>query len=70
MREIIKHKPGKAYLLVLLLGILCMLYMVHYFDRKILVFGILPLPFFVGICFLAILAIAQLIYSFKYWPYR
>lgn len=70
MREIIRHKPGKAYLVVLLLGIIGMLYMIRYFDRKILVFGILPLPFFAGICLLTILAVAHLIYAFKYWPYK
>jgi len=70
MREIIKHKPGRAYLVVLFVTIIGMLYIIRYFDRKILVFGILPLPFFAGICFLIIWAVAHTIYSFKYWPYR
>ena len=70
MREIVKHTPGRIYLAVLLLTIVGMLYAVRYFSQKILVFGILPLPFFVGICFLVIWAIAYLVYFFKYWPYR
>lgn len=70
MRELIRHKAGRIYLVVLFLTIIGMLYIVRYFNLKILVFGILPLPFFAGICFLIIWTIAYLIYFFKYWPYR
>ena len=70
MRELIKHRAGRIYLAVLLLTVVGMLYVVRYFDRGILVFGILPLPFFVGICFLVVWVIAYLIYFFRYWPYR
>lgn len=70
MREVIRHRAGKIHLLVLLLTTIGMLYAIRYYDRKILVFGFLPLPFFLGICFLMIWAISHLIYSFKYWPYR
>jgi hypothetical protein len=47
-----------------------MLFAVRYYDRKILVFGVLPLPFFLGICFLTIWAVAHLLYAFRHWPYR
>jgi hypothetical protein len=70
MRELIKHKAGRIYLGVLLLTIIGMLYIVRYFGQKILVFGLLPLPFFAGICFLIVWAIAYLVYFFRYWPYR
>jgi len=70
MREVIKHKAGQIYLVVLLFTIIAMLYIVRYFSQKILVFGLLPLPFFAGICFLVLWAIAYLVYFFRYWPYR
>lgn len=70
MRELIKHTAGRIYLGVLFLTIIGMLYIIRYFNQKILVFGILPLPFFAGVCFLVIWTIAYLLYFFKYWPYR
>lgn len=70
MREIAQHKPGKWFLIVLLLSIIGMLYVVKYFDRGIVLFGWVTLPFFAGIIFVLVWLIAYLIYFFKFWPYR
>ncbi|KPJ58823.1 MAG: hypothetical protein AMJ46_13475 [Latescibacteria bacterium DG_63] len=70
MREIVKHNAGRIYLGVLFATVVAMLYVTRYFTRGILVGGIVPLPFFSGVCFLLIWLIAYLIYFFKYWPYR
>ena len=70
MREIISHKPGKIFLLLLLATILVMFYMPKFFFKPHLVFGFLPLPFVAGIVFLLVWLVAYLVYFFQYWPFR
>jgi hypothetical protein len=70
MREIAKHKPGRIFLIVLLLSIIGMLWVPRYFFEPRIYCGWLTLPFLVGIIFCLIWLVAYLIYFFRYWPYR
>ena len=70
MREIIKHTPGKIFLIILFFSIVGMLFVTRYFTSKILVFGWMTLPLFAGLIFVFVWLVVYLIYFFKYWPYR
>jgi hypothetical protein len=70
MREILKHTPGRIFLIILFLSVVGMLFVTRYFSSTILVFGWMTLPLAAGLVFIFIWLVAYLIYFFKYWPYR
>lgn len=77
MLEISSHRPGKIFLLVLLLSIVAMAVIVGmgYMEaaqdgEPILFFGWITAPLAIGIVFVLVWLVAYLIYFFKYWPYR
>ncbi len=70
MREILKHTPGRIFLIVLFLSVVGMLFVTRYFSSNILVFGWMTLPLAAGLVFIFVWLVAYLIYFFKYWPYR
>lgn len=70
MREILRHTPGRIFLIVLLLSVIGILWVPKYFFKPHIYFGWLPLPFLAGILFVLVWLIAYLIYFFKYWPFR
>ena len=70
MREIMRHRPGKIFLIVLLISLLIMLYIPKFFFQQYLFFGFITLPFLSGVLFLLVWLVAYLIYFFRYWPFR
>lgn len=77
MREILEHKPGKIYLIVLVLSIIILIAVIGAGflstpegEEPILIFGWITLPLAAGIVFVLVWLIAYLVYFFKYWPYR
>ena len=77
MREILEHKPGKIYLIVLVLSIVVLLVVIGAGfmttpegAEPVLIFGWITLPLAAGIVFVLVWLIAYLVYFFKYWPYR
>jgi hypothetical protein len=70
MREIAKHKPGRIFLIILLLSIIGMLWVPRYFFEPRICFGWMTPPFLAGFIFCLIWLVAYLVYFFRYWPYR
>lgn len=70
MREILKHTPGKIFLIVLLLSVIAMLWVTKYFFKIHIFFGWMTPPFLAGVIFILVWLIAYLIYFFRFWPYR
>ena len=70
MREMFKHRPGKVFLLFLLLSVIALLYVPKFFFEQHLFFGFMTAPFLAGTIFLLLWLIAYLIYFFFFWPYR
>lgn len=70
MREIIGHKAGKVFLLILAVSIVVTLYVPRFFFKEILFFGFITLPFLTGVILLLIWLVAYLIYFFFLWPFR
>lgn len=70
MREIFRHRPGRIFLIVLLISIIGILWIPKYFFEPYIFFGWMPLPFLAGIIFALVWLVAYLIYFFKYWPFR
>lgn len=70
MRECFKHTAGKVFILILVISILGMLIAPIFFTSCVMVFGIIPLPFFVGLVMIVIWFIAYVIYFKKYWYFR
>jgi hypothetical protein len=70
VREIIKHTPGRIFLIILFLSVVGMLFVTRFFTFKVLVFGWMTLPLAAGFVFIFVWLAAYLIYFFKFWPYR
>lgn len=70
MREILGHRAGRMFLLVLLLAIVGLFAVTPLFSMPVLIMGWISLPFAAGIVFLLIWLCAYLVYFFKYWPFR
>lgn len=70
MREMLKHTPGRIFLIILFLSFLGILWVPRYFFEPRILFGWLTPPFLAGIIFVLVWLVAYLIYFFKYWPFR
>lgn len=70
MREIIGHKAGRVFLIILFISLIVMLYIPHVFFDEFLFMGFITSPFLAGIVLLLIWLIAYLLYFFLFWPYR
>jgi hypothetical protein len=70
MREILSHRPGRIFVLVLLLTILGLFAVTPLFSKPVMIMGWIGLPFAAGIVFVLIWLCAYLIYFFRYWPFR
>nr|HID60198.1 hypothetical protein [Desulfobacterales bacterium] len=70
MREIMNHRPGKIFLLVLLLATLSLLATTPFLTIPVVLVGWITLPFAAGIAFILVWLMAYLIYFFRYWPFR
>lgn len=70
MREIGRHWPGRIFLIVLLLALIGMFIAPKFFFKPVVVFGWMPLPYFVGVVFCLVWLVAYLVYFFRFWPYR
>jgi len=77
MREIIRHKAGRIYLIALLLSIIGFIVFlalggtaVPENGSPILVFGWMTMPLFAGILFVVFWLVTYIIYFFFFWPYR
>jgi hypothetical protein len=70
MREVLAHTPGRIFAAVLLLSTAGLVAGAWFLDRGILVLGWMPLPFALGLAFVAVWLAACSAYLFKYWPYR
>ena len=72
MREIWQHRPGRIYLLVLLVSIIGVLVVIAagLLEIKILLLGFVTMPLLVGALFVIVWLLSYLIYFFKFWPYR
>jgi len=70
LREILSHRHGRVFVLVLFLAVVGLFAMTPFFHNPITLWGWVSLPFASGIVFLAVWLIAYLIYFFKYWPFR
>ena len=64
------HTVGKAFLGFLGLCAVGFLAAAWTFHKGIIVFGWMPLPFALGIGFVALCLVATAIYMFRFWPYR
>lgn len=70
MREVLSHGPGRILLAFLAACAVAFLAAAWSFHHKVIVFGFMPLPFAVGIAFVALALVAVSLYLFKFWPYR
>jgi hypothetical protein len=70
MREILRHTPGRIFLIILLLSIIGILWVPRYFFETRIFFGWLSAPYLAGLILVLIWLIAYIIYFFKYWPFR
>ncbi|MHC5040734.1 MAG: hypothetical protein ACYTHM_25765 [Planctomycetota bacterium] len=70
MREVLSHRAGKIFFGFLALCVVGFLAAAWTFDRGIVVLGWMPLPFALGIGFVAVALCAVVLYLFRYWPYR
>ncbi|RLB04297.1 MAG: hypothetical protein DRG50_09090 [Deltaproteobacteria bacterium] len=70
MREILKHNPGRVFLIVLLLSLMGVLWVPRYFFKPYTLWGWMTFPFLAGAVFILVWLIAYLIYFFRYWPFK
>jgi len=71
MREILSHRPGKIFLVIVLGSWLLAHTAVQYlFEPDTMLFGWMTSPIIVGVALMIIWLVAFWIYIFKYWPYR
>lgn len=70
MREILSHRPGRIFVLILALTVLGLFAITPLFSRPLMIMGWMSLPFAAGIVFVLIWLCAYLIYFFRYWPFR
>ncbi len=70
MREIIGHKAGKVFLLILSVSIIVTLYIPRFFFEEILFFGFITVPFMAGVILLVVWLLSYLVYFFFFWSYR
>ena len=70
MREILSHRPGRIFVLILALTVLGLFGITPLFSRPLMIMGWMSLPFAAGIVFVLIWLVAYLVYFFRYWPFR
>jgi hypothetical protein len=70
MREVLSHRAGKIFMAFLALCGVGFLSAAWSFHKGIVVLGWMPLPFALGIAFVALALVAVVTYMFKFWPYR
>lgn len=70
MREMFGHRPGRIFLFILFISTIGLIYVSRYFQKEILIFGWMTLPYLAGLAFVIIWIVAYLIYFFRYWPFR
>ncbi len=77
MKEMMRHGPGRIYLISLLLSIVAFIVVIFMgvtelapTGEAVVVFGWMTMPLVIGVLFVIFWLIAYLIYFFFYWPYR
>lgn len=77
MKEMMRHNPGRIYLIALLLSIVVFIALLvmgvtdaNEAGEPVVVFGWMTMPLFVGVLFVLFWLVAYLIYFFVFWPYR
>ena len=70
MREILSHRAGRIFVLILALTVLGLFAITPLFSKPLMIMGWMSLPFAAGIVFVLIWLCAYLIYFFRYWPFR
>jgi hypothetical protein len=77
MKEMMRHWPGRIYLISLLLSIVVFIVVIFTgiteltpAGEAVVVFGWMTMPLAIGVLFVIFWLIAYLIYFFFYWPYR
>ncbi len=77
MKEMMRHGPGRIYLISLLLSIIVFIVLlflgvteVTEAGEPIVLFGWMTMPLVIGVLFVIFWLVAYLIYFFFFWPYR
>jgi len=70
MREVFAHGAGKAFVAFFAIALAGLLGAAWTFEKGIVVFGWMPLPFALGIGFVLLALAVCGVYLFRFWPYR
>ena len=77
MKEMMRHTPGKIYLIALLLSIVVFIALLvtgitdaDEGGEPVIVFGWMTMPLVVGVLYVIFWLVAYLIYFFVFWPYK
>ncbi len=77
MKEMMRHGPGRIYLIALLLSIVGFIVLLALgvtelseSGEPVIIFGWMTMPLFIGVLFVVFWLVAYLIYFFFFWPYR
>jgi hypothetical protein len=77
MKEMMRHGPGRIYLIALLLSIVGFIVLLALgvtelseSGEPVIIFGWMTMPLFIGVMFVVFWLVAYLIYFFFFWPYR
>ena len=77
MKEMMRHGPGRIYLISLLLSIVVFIIVLAMGVTELgptgeatVLFGWMTMPLVIGVVFVIFWLIAYLVYFFFFWPYR
>ncbi|HKJ85287.1 MAG TPA: hypothetical protein VKA06_04390 [Spirochaetia bacterium] len=77
MKEMMRHGPGRIYLIALLLSIVGFIVLLALgvtelseSGEPVIIFGWMTMPLFIGVLFVVFWLVTYLIYFFFFWPYR
>jgi hypothetical protein len=77
MKEMMRHNPGRIYLIGLLLSIVVFIALLvmgvtdaNDAGEPVVLFGWMTMPLVIGVLFVLFWLVTYLIYFFVFWPYR
>lgn len=77
MREMMRHRPGRIYLLLLLLSVIGYIVFIAMGGMEVgadgepfIAFGWMTMTLFSGVVFTIFWLVAYIVYFFFFWPYR
>ena len=77
MKEMMRHTPGRIYLIALLLSVVVFIAVLFMGltetpegGEPLVVFGWMTMPLVIGVLFVLFWLVAYIVYFFFFWPYR